>query len=219
MRLDSVRELKASTKELFVTQGMARGVGMSVDLPEIGAHARAYDLALDMPARRLARSRSVPLFALGVSASRKGADGYHLAVRIQHRILQNSPALDEVVRRAHGEVDVRYVGPVIKRNVPWSRQVHRPLVIGASIAHFAVTAGSVGAFVRKKRGGATYLLSNNHVLADENRGEAGDAIVQPGSADGGYRRTFHRRGTRQIHTAAGSRRQQPGRRCVGEGAE
>ena len=29
------------------------------------------------------------------------------------------------------------------------------------------------------------ILSNNHVLADENRGKVGDAIVQPGRHDGG----------------------------------
>lgn len=67
----------------------------------------------------------------------------------------------------------------------WTRQIHRPLAIGTSIAHVAVTAGTLGAFVHKKRGTATYLLSNNHVLADENEGAAGDKILQPGSADRG----------------------------------
>lgn len=146
---------------------------------------RARSYALDMPARRLSPSAPVPLFALGITASRKGAGGFSLAVRIQHRNLQNSPALDELVRLSRGEADVRYVGPVIKRSVPWSRQRQRPLAIGTSIAHHAVTAGSLGAFVRKKRGAATYLLSNNHVLADENEGKAGDKILQPGRADRG----------------------------------
>ncbi|MGH2444642.1 MAG: hypothetical protein ACRDGD_01160 [Candidatus Limnocylindria bacterium] len=34
----------------------------------------------------------------------------------------------------------------------------------------------------------TYLLSNNHVIADENRAQVGDAILQPGSYDGGVQR-------------------------------
>jgi hypothetical protein len=36
-----------------------------------------------------------------------------------------------------------------------------------------------------RSGGATLILSNNHVLADENRAKAGDPIIQPGDLDGG----------------------------------
>jgi len=188
MRIDSVRELKASAKDLFPAQVTARDLGASPELKGEQAAGGARAFTVDMPARRLSRSKPLPLFALGIASKRKGPDGFRLAVRIQHRNLENSAALDEVVRLCRGEADVRYIGPVIKRTLPWSRQRHRPLAIGTSVAHFAVTAGSLGAFVGNKRGNVRYLLSNNHVLADENEGAKGDKILQPGSADGGTKR-------------------------------
>lgn len=56
--------------------------------------------------------------------------------------------------------------------------------MGSSIGHLRVTAGTLGAFVRSADGRAG-ILSNNHVLADENSGALGDPIIQPGAADGG----------------------------------
>jgi S1-C subfamily serine protease len=65
----------------------------------------------------------------------------------------------------------------------WHCQNVRPLLIGASIGHSTVTAGTLGGFVR--RGTRVYILSNNHVLADEDRASAGDGILQRATADGG----------------------------------
>src|SRR5262249_32726203 len=45
-------------------------------------------------------------------------------------------------------------------------------------------AGTFGALVRDA-GGAVHVLSNNHVLANENRLPLGDPIFQPGLLDGG----------------------------------
>jgi hypothetical protein len=36
-----------------------------------------------------------------------------------------------------------------------------------------------------RKGGETFILSNNHVLANSNDAQIGDAILQPGPADGG----------------------------------
>jgi hypothetical protein len=54
---------------------------------------------------------------------------------------------------------------------------------GVSIGHEDITAGTFGCLVR--RGDERFILSNNHVLADSNAGRPGDAILQPGRADGG----------------------------------
>lgn len=59
----------------------------------------------------------------------------------------------------------------------------RPAPGGISIGHTEITAGTLGCLV--KRGNDTYILSNNHVLANSNDASAGDAIVQPGPTDGG----------------------------------
>jgi hypothetical protein len=61
----------------------------------------------------------------------------------------------------------------------------RPYPAGVSIGHYNITAGTLGCVVRDKQTGKLALLSNNHVLADSNRGKFGDDCLQPGSHDGG----------------------------------
>lgn len=65
--------------------------------------------------------------------------------------------------------------------------------------HHAITAGSLGVLARCRRTSARMLLSNNHVLADTNKGSAGDAILQPGPADGGTRLVARLRRFEPIH--------------------
>jgi hypothetical protein len=129
--------------------------------------------------------------ALGIHPSSQGK--YQLAVRIQRRGLENSPVLREVLKEARDEADVRYVGRVLKQTTQVSppggsffQGRHRPLLIGSSIGHVAVTAGTLGCFVATDEGDDTpRILSNNHVLADEGRGRRGDEVIQPGSIDNG----------------------------------
>src|SRR3990172_7728642 len=59
----------------------------------------------------------------------------------------------------------------------------RPAPGGVSIAHERVTAGTLG--VLATRDGRAVILSNNHILANENNALFGDPILQPGPADGG----------------------------------
>lgn len=54
---------------------------------------------------------------------------------------------------------------------------------GYSIGHHRITAGTLGAIIRK--GGKYFVLSNSHVLANSGKGTVGDAILYPGYADGG----------------------------------
>lgn len=61
----------------------------------------------------------------------------------------------------------------------------RPAPGGVSIGHYGITAGTLGAVVRDANTNEKLILSNNHVLADSNAGEIGDAILQPGPYDGG----------------------------------
>ena len=61
----------------------------------------------------------------------------------------------------------------------------RPARSGISIGHVDITAGTLGGLVHDRETGAVVILSNNHVLANSNDGSAGDAILQPGPADGG----------------------------------
>lgn len=62
---------------------------------------------------------------------------------------------------------------------------YRPALGGVSIGHYSITAGTLGVVVRDKATGTRLILSNNHVLANSNDANLGDAILQPGPADGG----------------------------------
>jgi hypothetical protein len=62
---------------------------------------------------------------------------------------------------------------------------YRPAPGGVSIGHIDITAGTLGSVVRSVGNGERLILSNNHVLANQNDAEIGDLILQPGSYDGG----------------------------------
>jgi hypothetical protein len=73
-------------------------------------------------------------------------------------------------------------GLFVARSDPTLRA--RPALIGFSVGHPAITAGSIGALVRDA-GSQLFVLSNNHVLANQNDATTGDAMLQPGPFDGG----------------------------------
>jgi len=172
MRLDSVRELKQSLPAQLNKRFAVRG---AAGVTESLAVASAASL-----------KRRAPSYFLGVSA--RGKKNYRLAVRLQDRALEKSELVARITARARGEVDVRYVGRIRARAKPWYRSRQRPLLIGSSTGFLAsgfIMAGTLGCFVRSGTASALYILSNNHVLADENRYAKGGPIVQPGALDGG----------------------------------
>lgn len=64
----------------------------------------------------------------------------------------------------------------------------RPAPGGMSVAHFKVTAGTIGCLAVGRsapRNARLMILSNNHVLANSNNAVFGDCICQPGPFDGG----------------------------------
>ncbi len=70
------------------------------------------------------------------------------------------------------------------------RQRVRPAMGGFSVAHYKVTAGTIGTCVYDISPfpgipPRYYILSNNHVLANSNDARIGDPILQPGPYDGG----------------------------------
>jgi hypothetical protein len=178
MKLSSARELKAALRDAVLP-------GLADALRRKGALVVAASRAA--PAPPLART-----LALGIARAR--GDDFRLAVRLQRRGLEDAAPLEVIRARARGEVEVRYVGRVAKQarrpaaakpEAPWQQGRTRPLLIGASIGHHRITAGTLGGFVVLRKGGLVRALSNNHVLADEDRGKKGDAILQPGAYDGG----------------------------------
>lgn len=76
--------------------------------------------------------------------------------------------------------DVEVVGEW--RAFSYTAQYPRPVPCGVSCGHFKITAGTIGCTVMLDNDHYC-ILSNNHVLANENRAVVGDAIIQPGKAD------------------------------------
>jgi hypothetical protein len=203
MELDSVRELKTELASALIAAGAQAKV----------ARTMAFE------ARRMQDVRSAPTLALGVAPGRSGGNDYRLAVRLQRRTASEALQLDGITERARGEIDVRYVGRINKRT--WFTDRHRPIQMGISIGHFRITAGTLGAFVGAGRGGVR-ILSNNHVLADENQGVKGDAILQPGAFDGGQRRRDRVGGLGrfvQLHTGSTANRIDAALATVDDGVE
>jgi hypothetical protein len=77
--------------------------------------------------------------------------------------------------------DVVETGKIFALQDPTQKM--RPARPGISIGHYQITAGTLGCLVR--RDNQVYILSNNHVLANSNAAQLGDAILQPGPHDGG----------------------------------
>lgn len=169
MRLESVRALKSEAVA-------------SVLEPLLEAAPRKLGLAFAATAMSHTR-KATRLFSIGIAPITSG--DYKLAIRVQRVSLEDGPEIARLSKMARGEVDVRFVGRIQKRSGAVQQRRHRPLSIGLSVAHVDVTAGSLGGFVRLPRKEEVHVLSNNHVLANENLAAIGDAILQPGPYDGG----------------------------------
>jgi hypothetical protein len=108
-----------------------------------------------------------------------------LVVLVREKLPMESLASQDLVPKEVDGIatDVIRVGKVVAFQNPKERM--RPVHAGASIGHYAITAGTLGAVVRDVTNNSMLLLSNNHVMANSNNAETGDTILQPGPADGG----------------------------------
>jgi hypothetical protein len=79
-------------------------------------------------------------------------------------------------------VDVVETGPIYP--LSFTGQV-LPVPYGVTVGHFNVTAGTFGAVVNDLTDNSRCVLSNNHILADTDKGSIGDVILHPAPFDGG----------------------------------
>lgn len=198
MRLDSARNAKAEILQEaygFVEHGMTAarntplyGVDPQDIEEQVGTRAaplfRAKSLAAATPGPFPAteiNARLAPPVAIGI---RPGAgDRSTLLLLGTDRRLARHPVVENALRLAKGEAEFIWTG-ANRRLSCWTPAQRRPLSPGLSIGHKNVSAGTLGGFV-DIGGGRIGILSNNHVLADVNRGAAGDAVLQPARRDGG----------------------------------
>jgi hypothetical protein len=135
------------------------------------------------PRWRRARTEKNVRMAIGIALG-EHPDAYRIAVRAEDPDLVDQEILERIKREAKGEVDVQYTGPL--EIVP----VHDPvpvkrLEIGASIAHYSYSAGTIGFFARRTTDDALGVVSNNHVLAGQDQGRNDDDVLHPAPADHG----------------------------------
>ncbi|WBS00118.1 hypothetical protein OU994_17495 [Pseudoduganella sp. SL102] len=157
MELDSVRELKMAAMQVVAT--IPKGITAA------GVVSR--------------------FVSLGVAAG-STSQGYRLAIRLQQDSLGTNAIVDRLKHIARGEVDIRITGrvrPAALASPATARK--RPIHIGSSVAHFNMTAGTLGAFVQTDNDDSVHLLSNNHVIANSNACGLQDSILQPSPMDGG----------------------------------
>lgn len=181
MHLASIRSLK---EELFAAPNAVFDTIPTAQVSAFRARTR--------PVKRQLGSRAMHGIALGAVRSKKD---YKLAVRQQESGPLVHLMTEEIRRRAKGEVDVTYVGKLVafaaQDKPAFYRATRRPLRIGSSISDVHPSfssAGTLGCFVSGRKS-PHYLgmLTNNHVIADENGNSSGDPVVQQGTLDGGTR--------------------------------
>jgi hypothetical protein len=131
--------------------------------------------------QRAGEPRRRPRIAVGLAPTGDGKA--RVAVRLERPA--DEALLPDLGAAAAAELELRVIGRVhALTSSTGEMQRVRPLRPGLSVAHPAVTAGTLGGFVRFD--GRLAVLSNNHVLAAGDAGTLGDPVLQPGPADGGH---------------------------------
>jgi len=124
---------------------------------------------------------------VGVAVGRKNQSGELAVVTlVEQKLPLAALSADAIVpKQVDGVVtDVVEIGYLRAYDSPRDR--FRPTIpSGVSIGHFKITAGTLGTIVTDNLTGDKLILSNNHVLANSNNAQVGDAILQPGPTDGG----------------------------------
>ena len=181
MQLESARNLK-----LEIIAAVAAPMGRTAMAHRAGpAAAMLWDMGASA-ARRTADILGARELAVGIAPA--GRKQYRLAIRAPDAAAAASPTVQRLTSLARNEVDLRVTGIAHKQASNFQAMM-RPVTIGCSVAHAQVTAGTIGGFVNRRRSKkGVFVLSNNHVLANENAAARGDVILQPGPLDGGKKR-------------------------------
>jgi hypothetical protein len=171
----SVRDAFSNTPRETAYSVATRELAPSEDL---GMHSLIVGLGLGAPPETDSGMLSLP-----------GEGCLHLYTRevVSHREALNNAYMALSGADALLDPNVRVVavhtGPI---DAYAQRQRRRPVPGGVSIAHHAVTAGTLGCHATRENG-RSLILSNNHVLANGNDAAIGDEILQASPFDGGSR--------------------------------
>ena len=107
---------------------------------------------------------------------------FYVEKKVSKRRLSAAKLIPPVVAVPDGHAvftDVKQIGKLL----PQANIRKSPIKSGYSVGHRSITAGTVGAIVKKGR--MYFILSNCHVLALSGKGKIGDQVTYPGPSDGG----------------------------------
>src|SRR5262245_5580829 len=107
---------------------------------------------------------------------------FYVEKKLSKRRLTATEVIPPVVAVPDGHAvftDVKQIGKLL----PQANIRKSPIQSGYSVGHRSITAGTVGAIVKKSR--SYFILSNSHVLALSGKGKIGDKVTYPGPDDGG----------------------------------
>lgn len=126
----------------------------------------------------------------GVKTGRKAVRVYVTKKRPLSELAAGT-AVPDVIGDENGNpvpVDVVEIGEIKALTAPPfvdPTGTFRPLIGGVSVGHYQITAGTLNYFYKDNATGKFGILSNNHVLANENLAKIGDPILQPAPYDSG----------------------------------
>ena len=106
-----------------------------------------------------------------------------ITINVSKKVASAQLAASDIIPKLIGSIKTDVVETGLFKAFQDPKQKMRPARPGVSIGHYQITAGTFGCLV--KRGSEALILSNNHVLANSNQAQLGDAILQPGPYDGG----------------------------------
>lgn len=145
--------------------------------------SRFISFAAGTPAAAFSAANDLVTKVNGVGVSKKN-DGSHFIKVLTREGLNVNPAyLSQYYGVPEKSISVEHVGRIEFKDL---RTRQRPLYPGLSAGHYKITTGTLGCFVEDEKK-QVYILSNNHVLANTNKGYFNDPIFQPGPLDGGKR--------------------------------
>ncbi|MHB1037810.1 MAG: Nal1-like putative serine protease [Pirellulales bacterium] len=170
---------------LLVAIGLALAVVRGATAADPPANPRAWPHVMQVQTRHTPALMAIK----GLVGTATGADALGqpvVKVFVAHAGVAGVPANLEGVP-VEVEVTGRFLALAKKPpggGVNPAARFERPVPIGVSTGHPAITAGTIGCRV-KDASGAVYALSNNHVYANSNAANLGDSVLQPGPYDGG----------------------------------
>ena len=153
----------------------------STEAPTAPSSAQFFGTPQDFGPAIAAANRHTPALMAQAGVVGTGV-GVNAAGQPVLKVFLTSSGVPGIPDRVDGIGVVREVtGMFMAQTDPTQRA--RPAPVGLSIGHPDVTAGTLGA--RVTDGTSVYILSNNHVIANENDASLGDPTLQPGAVDGG----------------------------------